>query len=210
MSVTFSYRGLRAFLCSPGNAPRLAEARPVARELVLWLVTQDGASDVSEMELARRLGRTASAVSANLRWLETEGALIVQRRSSGGLRLASARRLDVRGCFRLFASVLGRVASSVSRVLRGLRARRRLRAMRELPSERALQNCHTPAAVAEGFKQSHFFFEGPLPDAMQRLLRHGKGEMRLAPDRVAADLSEVAREWGWSLEQAARECGVIV
>lgn len=208
MSVTFSFRGLRAFLCSPANAPRLAEARPVARDLVLWLVTQDGVAEMSEMELARRVGRSPSAVAANLRWLESEGALVVQRRSSGGLLLASARRLDVRGCFRLFAQVLGRVASAVSRVLRGLRARRRLRAMRERPCDRVLQNCHTPAPVAERFSVGNSFYAGPSADASQRLAQHKQGQICLGVEALADAVAEVAGEMGVTPRELARLYGL--
>jgi hypothetical protein len=186
----------------------LAEERPVARDLVLWLITQDGASEVSEMQLARRLGRSVSAVAANLAWLESEGALVVQRRSADGLRRASARRLDVRGCFRLFASVLGRAASAVSRCVRRLRVRARMRAMREKPSEGQLQNCHTPAAVAERYKQGNFFSVGPSADASQRLAQHKQGQIYLTEAALADAVAEVAGEMGVTPDEIWRAYGL--
>lgn len=187
------------FLSDLRNAERVSEVRPVARQIVLYLARAGGVSDLSEMALARVLARAPSAIAANLAWLEHEGALVVERRSVGGLRQASVRRLDVRGCLGLFARVLGRVASSVSSLLRRLRARRKVRAFRALPAERG----YTPEPLAEPFRRGKSFPSEVAPDAAQMLARHGRGEIYLEPATLRALVAQVAGELGMTVREVS-------
>lgn len=203
MGFSSSFRGLRAFLMSPANVGRLAESKPVARELVLLLIGCGGSARLSEMEFARRLGRSASAVASNLAWLESEGALVVTLNSSGGLRLASDRSLNLQACFALFARVLGRAVQSVASVLRSLRARAKVRANRLRPDAR-----HTPDPMAERYKQDIFSIgeavQPPEKDASQRL----SDRAGLSVVQVAALVSQVALEMGCTEAQIAACYGI--
>lgn len=197
-------KGLRAFLCSPANARFFNRAKPTALDLVLWLIGQGGVSDRSEIALAQALGCSDRAVHSSLAWLESEGALIVDRRCVGGLRLAYVRKLSVPGCFALFGRVLGKVAASVALVARRLRSRAIMRSFRARPSERV----HTERAAAESLGNIISSSVGPAPDASQLLLRSQQGEISLDAATVAALVVQVAGEMGLGLEETARDFGV--
>jgi hypothetical protein len=173
-------------------------------DLVLWFIGRGGCSDLSEIAIAQALRCSDRAVHSSLAWLESEGALIVERRRSGGLRLSSVRKLNLSGCFALFGRVLGRVAASVALVGRRLRARAVMRSFRARPSERV----HTERAAAESLGNIISSLSGPPPDASQLLLRSQKGEIALDPATVAALVVQVAGEMGMGLEQTAQIFGV--
>lgn len=124
--------GLASFMRA--NCRRL-QAKPVAYEIVEWLLRSGGCSDLSEMAIARALPRARSceAVRQALVWLEAQGALRVVRRVKDGLRLSSVRTVVPQGAFDLFCAVLAGVSESISAVRSALYRRAYRRSLRPRP-----------------------------------------------------------------------------
>lgn len=200
MSETISKNGLRAFLCRPANAARLNQSKPVALELVLALLAKGGSSDLSEMKWAVALQRSPNAIAAGLAWLESEGALTVDRRSSGGLKLSSVRTVNLAGCLALFGRVLGKVAVSVASVGRRARVLAIMRSFRPRPSSRV----HTPVAGAERKEPHVLVVSCPVQAAEMRLADWQQGREFLEPATVARLAGLVAENMGMNAAEYLR------
>lgn len=196
-----SFDGLSRFLRFQGNFARLCEHKPVALQIVLHLLAVGGSSDLSEVKLALAVKRSPAAVASSLVWLEQSGAVLCERRSSGGVRLSSIRSVNISGAFVAFAGVLSGVARSIASVVRRVRALAVARSFRPRPSDRVLQICHTLGGGAERLKPDLFLSSEVETDPCQLLTLHRQGGVSLSSERISNLLAIGADLMGLSVDE---------
>lgn len=181
--------GLRRFLMQRHIAEAMLRRAGLAFLVLRYLSEKGGAVQISEMKLADRLRCSEKGLRLALASLVDAGAVVQERVSVGGLRLASVRRLSFDAALRFCEAVVAGVHASQAAVRRRLQARWRLRALRPLPSGRF----HTVVAPVERLDTDLFSADG---DPSLLLLRHKRGEVCLPAPQLAALVEQVAAIFG--------------